>query len=82
MTFQEMMEYEKAEARQEAREEGLAEGRAEGLEKGKAEAFAENVISAIRVCKNLGASDEQIITNLVKEFGISEEETKTYLNKM
>ncbi len=74
MTFQEMMEYEKAEARQEAREEGLAEGRAE--------AFAENVISAIRVCKNLGASDDQIIINIVKEFGISEDEAKAYLNKM
>ena len=74
MTFQEMMEYEKAEARQEAREEGLAEGRAE--------AFAENVISTIKICKNLDASDEQIITNLVKEFGVSEEEAKSYLNRM
>ena len=90
MTFQEMMEYEKAEARQEAREEGLAEGRAEGREKGRvegraegrAEAFAENVISTIKICKNLDASDEQIITNLVKEFGVSEEEAKSYLNKM
>ena len=77
MTFQEMMEYEKAEARQEAREEGLAEGRAEG----KAEAFAENVMATIKVCKNLGASDEQIIVNLVKEFKLSKEDATIYLTK-
>lgn len=79
MTFQEMMEYEKAEARQEAREEGLAEGREEGREEGRAEAFEENILSTIKVCKNLGASDEQIIANLVKEFGLSEEDVKSYL---
>ena len=59
MTFQEMMEYEKAEARQEAREE--------------------NIIATIKVCRNLGASDEQIIVNLVKEFGLPEEDAKTHL---
>ena len=95
MTFQEMMEYEKEEARQEAREEGLAEGREEGLAKGReegrvkgleegrtegrAEAFEENMIATIKVCRNLGASDEQIIANIVKEFGLSEEDAKTHL---
>ena len=74
------MEYEKAEARQEAREEGLAEGRAEGRVQGIAEGRAEAIIATIKVCKNLGASDEQIIVNLVKEFDISEEDAKSYLN--
>ncbi len=40
MTWQEMLDYEKEEARQEAREEGLAEGRAEG----RAEGILENII--------------------------------------
>ena len=38
------------------------------------------IIATVKVCKNLGASDEQIIANLVKEFGISEEDAKSYLN--
>ena len=80
MTFQEMVEYEKAEARQEAREEGLAEGRAEGRVQGIAEGRAEAIIATVKVCKNLGASDEEIIVNLVKEFGVSEEDAKSYLN--
>lgn len=84
MTFQEMVEYEKAEARQEAREEGLAEGRAEGrvqgIAEGRAEGRAEAIIATVKVCKNLGASDEEIIVNLVKEFGVSEEDAKSYLN--
>ncbi len=41
MTWQEMLDYEKEEARQEAREEGLAEGR------------LENIAATIKVCKNL-----------------------------
>ena len=87
MTFQEMMEYEKAEARQEAREEGLeegrtqgiAEGRAKGIAEGRAQGLLENIVATIKVCKNLGATDEQIIVNLVKEFGLSEEEAKSHL---
>jgi hypothetical protein len=75
MTWQEMLDYEKAEAREEAREEGLAEGRAEGLQAG----ILENIQMTIKICKNLGASDEQIVLNLVKEFKFSEEEAKTHL---
>ena len=91
MTWQEMLDYEKEEARQEAREEGLAEGRAKGLAEGLAEGRAEgraeglkegrleNIAATIKVCKKLGASDEQIILNLIKEFNFSEEEAKAYL---
>lgn len=83
MTLQDMINYEKAEARREAREEGLAEGRAEGLAEGRAEGLAEglleNITKTIRVCRNLGASNEQIVDNLVSEFKVSEEKAKTYL---
>ena len=79
MTWQEMLDYEKAEAREEAREEGLAEGRAEGRAEGLKEGLLENILATIKVCKNLGASDEQIVFNLVKEFKFSEEEARTHL---
>lgn len=75
MTLQDMINYEKAEARQEARAEGLAEG----LEEGRLEGLLENIAATIKVCKNLGASDEQIIDNLVKEFKLSVEEAKAHL---
>ena len=74
MTLQDMINYEKAEARQEARAEGLAEGLAEGILK--------NIAATIKVCKNLGASDEQIIQNLVKEFKMTDEEAKAHLEKV
>ena len=69
MTLQEMINYEKEEARQEARAEGLAEGRAEGLAEGRLETIG----SAMKACKNLGATDEQIIHHFKTEFQLSEE---------
>lgn len=81
MTWQEMLEYEKEEAREEARAEGLAEGRAEGHAEGYAEAKSESIVAVIKMCKNLDASDEQITRNLMKEFKLSEEEVNSYLKK-
>lgn len=37
------------------------------------------MIVTVKVCRNLGATDEQIIANLVKEFGLSEEDAKKHL---
>ena len=39
----------------------------------------ENILATIKKKKNLGASDEQIVFNLVKEFKFSEEEARTHL---
>lgn len=86
MTWQEFMDYEKEEARQEAREEGLAEGRAEGRAEGLAEGLEQglldNILKTIKICKNLGATEEQIISNLVNEFSLTKEEAKTHLLKL
>ena len=73
MTLQEMINYEKAEAREEALQEGREEGREAARQ--------ENILTSIKICKNIGASDEQIIQNIMEEYKLSEEDANTYLKK-
>ena len=72
MTLQEIIDYEKIAAREEAREEGLEEGRKEGRKEG--------IQVLIRTCKSLGISTEETIAILTKEYSLTKEEAINKLN--
>lgn len=73
MTWQEVMEYEK----KEAREEGLSEGRAEGRTEGRAEVIR----TFVKKCSENRISELAIKQKLVNEIGLSDEETEAYLKR-
>ncbi len=64
----------------EGRKEGLAEGRKEGLAEGRKEGLAEGILSLINTCRKLNCTDEFIITELMSNFSLLQEEAQSYLN--
>ena len=52
---------------------GKREGISEGISQGHASGFEEGIINAIHMAKDMNATKEITITQLVKQFGLSEE---------
>ncbi len=55
--------------------EGIREGRLEGIAEGE----ERGIKRLVNTCRRLGASEEDIITSLFEEYGLSEEEARKYL---
>lgn len=73
ITYQELAKLEaEYEVKQEAWEEGIREGKKEGKKEG-------GILALIKTSRKYGASDEQIIENLIEEYELSEDEAKAYL---
>ena len=51
----------------------------EGLEKGMAQGMAQGMRALVNTLKELDQSNTYIIKKLMQEFGVSEEEAKTYV---
>jgi hypothetical protein len=63
--------------REEGWEDGLAAGREQGLQAGREQGLQ----ASINICLSLGISDDQIISNLMKEFSLSQEDAKAAFEK-
>ena len=63
MTLQEMIDYEK----DESYSQGVSEGISQGIE------------TFVRICQSNNISDEQIVKNIVEEYGITAAEADNYL---
>ena len=57
------------------------EGRAEGLAEGRAEGLAEGILGSITIMSEVGKSEEQMIEQLIKVYGISESDAKKYIEQ-
>ena len=73
-------------AREEGFEEGVQEGRREGIEigeqRGRKEGIEIGEINAtIKLCREFGFEEDKIMMKLIKEFNLTEEKAKEYLNK-
>ena len=58
-------------------QKGIQKGIQEGLLKGK----EEGILANIRTCKTFNASKSDTIKNIIKEFSLSEEQAKEYVEK-
>ena len=61
--------------------EGIAEGRAEGIAEGRAEGRAEAIATAVKMFRGMNVPEEQILVQLVKNYNLTEEKAKSYLDK-
>ena len=59
------------------REDAKADGIAEGIKIGR----EQGIIAAIKMCRNLQVAKDDILASLQKEYNLSEEEAKKYLEK-
>ena len=60
-------------AREEGFEEGVQEGRREGIEIGE-------INATIKLCREFGFEEDKIMMKLVKDFNLTEEKAKEYLD--
>ena len=60
-----------------AKNEGREEGRMEGREEGREEGRSEGIRGVIDIMLEMNCSETDIISRLMKTFGLSEEEAKT-----
>ena len=66
----------------EGKAEGRAEGKAEGRAEGRAEGFADGkIVGSINTYKSLGFSLIDTIKNIVKSFGMTEEDAEKEVRK-
>ena len=61
--------------------EGVQRGREEGRIEGLQEGIQEGIQANIRTCKTFKISKSDTIKNVVKEFALSEDEAKAYVEK-
>ena len=64
-------------AREEGFEEGVQEGRREGIEIGEQRG---KINATIKLCKEFGLKEDKIISRLIKEFNLLEEQAKKYFD--
>ena len=53
----------------------------EGVQKGIQEGRQEGILANIRTCKTFNISKSDTIKNIIKEFSLSEEQAKEYVEK-
>ena len=64
---------------EEGRQEGRLEGRQEGIQKGRQEGRLEGINISIKLCRQFGLSDEQIIEQIATEYHLSKKEAAKYV---
>jgi len=72
---------ERVEGQREGRIEGQREGRIEGLQEGILKGQLEGIHANIRTCKTFKISKSDTIKNVAKEFSLSEDEARDYVEK-
>ena len=60
-------------------EQTLMEAEDKGLQRGRAEGRVEGIQNTVMICRELGVSDDVIISKLMQKFKLSELEAKSYL---
>nr|WP_294525274.1 hypothetical protein [uncultured Blautia sp.] len=53
----------------------------EGVQKGRQSGIQEGILANIRTCKKFNASKSDTIKNIVKEFSLSEEKAREYVEQ-
>ena len=62
-------------------EKGIADALAEGIAEGRAEGRAEAIATAVKMFRGMNVPEEQILVQLVKNYNLTEEKAKSYLDK-
>lgn len=75
-----LTEKERAQERAEGREEGREEGLQEGMQKGMQEAFNKAINKFVSRFKMMNMQDNEIISNLMADFDLTQEEAQKYLS--
>ncbi len=71
MTLQEMIDYEK--------DESYSQGVSDGISQGISQEISHGIGTLVRICRSHNISDEQIVKNIVEEYGITAAEADNYL---
>ena len=67
--------------RQEAYEDAYEEGHEAGLEEGREQELAHGVKSYIKLAQSIGYAESKIVTMLMQEFNLSEDQASQYVQK-
>ena len=67
--------------RQEAYEDEYEEGHEAGLEEGREQELAHGVKSYIKLAQSIGYAESKIVTMLMQEFNLSEDQASQYVQK-
>ena len=68
--------------RQEAYEDAYEEGHEAGLEEGREQELAHGVKSYIKLAQSIGYAESKIVTMLMQEFNLSEDQASQYVQKI
>ena len=81
MTLQDYLDCEIKRGVEKGIADALAEGIADALAEGRAEGRAEAIATAVKMFRGMNVPEEQILVQLVKNYNLTEEKAKSYLDK-